>query len=231
MQAPPWLSPPPFGPWWAVSLRLSIRDIVLDYCPHFGYIFVHLAHRGRLSGKAGLKSEARAVAPSFYSDPHVQFLSQLLDEISECGRICHPLPGGSGPPLGRHDDRSPRSAVDSRQIEAGNARKLLLAYDLSENRYPLFRIIRSIGSQETRELELSQRRMRSPWRVPQQSAGRRARPARARCRPERRREWRNLRALVCMAAMVGMRLSARCSLFHCRERIYFCVVVERKTRV
>ena len=63
-----------------------------------------------------------------------------------CGRICHPLPGGSGPPLGRHDDRSPRSSVDSRQIEAGNARQ--------------------IGSQETRELELSQRRMRSPWRVP-----------------------------------------------------------------
>src|SRR6185312_8191208 len=35
---------------------------------------------------------------------------------SECGacgrRICAPLPGGSGPPLGRHYDRSPRSAVD-----------------------------------------------------------------------------------------------------------------------
>ena len=121
---------------------------------------------------------------------------------SRCGASAVPPRGlanrsRAGPPLGRHDDRSPRSAVDSRQIEAGNARKLLLAYDLSENRYPLFRIIRSIGSQETRELELSQRRMRSPWRVPQQSAGRRARPARARCRPERRREWRNLRALVC----------------------------------
>ena len=89
---------------------------------------------------------------------------------SECGaraRSRKPLPGGSGPPLGRHHDRSPRSSVDSRQIEAGNARQ--------------------IGSQETRELELSQRRMRSPWRVPQQSAGRRARPERARCRPERRR--------------------------------------------
>ena len=133
---------------------------------------------------------------------------------SECGarvRSRKPLPGGSGPPLGRHDDRSPRSSVDSRQATTDNTRRA--------------------ASQETRELELSQRRMRSPWRVPQQSAGRRARPARARCRPERRREWRNLRALVCMAAMVGMRLSARCSLFHCRERIYFCVVVVRKARV
>jgi hypothetical protein len=83
------------------------------------------------------------------------------------GRICHPLPGGSGPPLDRHDDRSPRSSVDSRQIEAGNARQ--------------------VRSQETRELELSQRRMRSPWRVPQQSAGRRARPelARGRARTDR----------------------------------------------
>jgi hypothetical protein len=76
---------------------------------------------------------------------------------SECGargRSRKPLPGGSGPLLGRHDDRSPRSAVDSRQIEAGNARQ--------------------VGSQETQELELSQRRMRSPWRVPRRSAERRA---------------------------------------------------------
>jgi hypothetical protein len=106
-------------------------------------------------------------------------------------RICTPLPGGSGPPLDRHDDRSPRSSVDSRQIEAGNARQ--------------------IRSQETRELELSQRRMRSPWREPQQSAGRRARPASrgvaqatlsvARCRARRHRESGN--ADRCCAAMVG----------------------------
>ncbi len=84
---------------------------------------------------------------------------------SECGaraRSRKPLPGGSGPPLGRHDDRSPRSSVDSRQIEAGNARQ--------------------IGSQETRELELSQRRMRSPWRVPRRSAERRAARDMSRCR-------------------------------------------------
>jgi len=76
---------------------------------------------------------------------------------SECGaraRSRKPLPGGSGPPLGRHDDRSPRSSVDSRQATAGNTRRA--------------------GSQETRELELSQRRMRSPWRVPRRSAERRA---------------------------------------------------------
>jgi hypothetical protein len=76
---------------------------------------------------------------------------------SECGaraRSRKPLPGGSGPPLGRHDDRPPRSSVDSRQANAGNTRRA--------------------GSQETRELELSQRRMRSPWRVPRRSAERRA---------------------------------------------------------
>jgi hypothetical protein len=76
---------------------------------------------------------------------------------SECGaraRFRKPLPGGSGPLLGRHDDRSPRSSVDSRQATTGNARQA--------------------GSQETRELELSQRRMRSPWRVPRRSAERRA---------------------------------------------------------
>ena len=127
-----------------------------------------------------------------------------------CGRICHPLPGGSGPPLDRHDDRSPRSSVNSRQIEAGNARE--------------------VRSQETRELELSQRRMRSPWRVPQQSAGRRARPELARCRPER--DARAKCALVCMAAMVRMRLSALRSLFCCRGRVYFRngVVVVGKAR-
>jgi hypothetical protein len=84
---------------------------------------------------------------------------------SECGargRSRKPLPGGSGSPLGRHDDRSPRSSVDSRQIEAGNTRQ--------------------IGSQETRVLELSQRRMRSPWRVPRRSAERRAARDMSRCR-------------------------------------------------
>jgi hypothetical protein len=72
------------------------------------------------------------------------------------------VPGGSGPPLGRHHNRSPRSSVDSRQIKAGNARQ--------------------IGSQETRELELSQWRMRSPWRVPRRSAERRAARDKSRCR-------------------------------------------------
>jgi hypothetical protein len=84
---------------------------------------------------------------------------------SECGaraRSRKPLPGGSGPPLGRHDDRSPRSSVDSRQATTGNTRRA--------------------GSQETRELELSQRRMRSPWRVPRRSAERRAARDTGRCR-------------------------------------------------
>jgi hypothetical protein len=88
---------------------------------------------------------------------------------SECGaraRSRKPLPGGSGPPLGRHDDRSPRSSVDSRQAKAGNARQA--------------------GSQETRELELSQRRMRSPWRVPRRSAERRAARDMSRCRARQR---------------------------------------------
>ena len=74
------------------------------------------------------------------------------------------MPGGSWPPLGRHDDRSPRSSVDSRQATTGNARRA--------------------GSQETRELELSQGWMRSAWRVPRWSAGRRARRETARCRAE-----------------------------------------------
>ena len=84
---------------------------------------------------------------------------------SECGaraRSRKPLPGGSGPPLGRHDDRSPRSSVNSRQATTGNTRRA--------------------GSQETRELELSQRRMRSPWRVPRRSAERRAARDTGRCR-------------------------------------------------
>jgi hypothetical protein len=84
---------------------------------------------------------------------------------SECGaraRSRKPLPGGSGPPLGRHDDRPPRSSVDSRQATTGNTRRA--------------------GSQETRELELSQRRMRSPWRVPRRSAERRAARDKSRCR-------------------------------------------------
>ena len=84
---------------------------------------------------------------------------------SECGaraRSRKPFPGGSGPPLGRHDDRSPRSSVDSRQATTGNTRRA--------------------GSQETRELELSQRRMRSPWRVPRRSAERRAARDTGRCR-------------------------------------------------
>ena len=84
---------------------------------------------------------------------------------SECGaraRSRKPLPGGSGPPLGRHHDRSPRSSVDSRQATTSNARRA--------------------GSQETRELELSQRRMRSPWRMPRRSAERRAARDKSRCR-------------------------------------------------
>jgi hypothetical protein len=52
---------------------------------------------------------------------------------------------------------SPRCAVDSRQVATGNAR--------------CSRVSGSAG------LELSQRRMRSPWRVPRWSAERRARPA------------------------------------------------------
>ena len=87
-------------------------------------------------------------------------MMQLKSDGRERSR--KPFPGGSGPPLGRHDDRSPRSSVDSRQSETGNARKL--------------------GSQETRELELSQRRMRSPWRVPRRSAERRAARDKSRCR-------------------------------------------------
>ena len=53
---------------------------------------------------------------------------------------------GDARPVGRHHDRSPRSSVDSRQAETGNTRQA--------------------GSQETRELELSQGWMRSAWRAP-----------------------------------------------------------------
>ena len=68
---------------------------------------------------------------------------------------------------------------------------------------------RKVRSQETRELELSQRRMRSPWREPQQSAGRRARPESrgvaqaassvARLRAPNANKRRALRPLVCTA--------------------------------
>ena len=126
-------------------------------------------------------------------------MPEKRSEGGACGRICHPLPGGSGPPLDRHHDRSPRSSVDSRQIEAGNARQ--------------------VRSQETRELKLSQWRMRSPWRVPQQSAGRRARPERARCRSRGAGSWQHELAL---RGIGWMRLSALRSLFDCRGRVYFC---------
>jgi hypothetical protein len=93
---------------------------------------------------------------------------------SECGargRSRKPFPGGSGSPPGRHNDRSPRSAVDCRQAEAGNARYA--------------------RSQEARLLELSQRRMRSPWRVPRRSAERRAARDKSRCRARARFRWRH----------------------------------------
>ena len=44
-------------------------------------------------------------------------MMQLKSDGRERSR--KPFPGGSGPPLGRHDDRSPRSSVDSRQIDNG----------------------------------------------------------------------------------------------------------------
>ena len=62
-----------------------------------------------------------------------------------------------------HHDRPPRSSVDWRQAKTGNARRA--------------------GSQETRELEMSQGWMCLAWRVPRWSAGRRrARRDKARCR-------------------------------------------------
>ncbi len=68
----------------------------------------------------------------------------------------------------------------------------------------------------TPKLELSQRRMRSPWREPRRCAGRRARPQAEALRKQRglRRasapnadEWRGLRTLVCAADTGWMRLS------------------------
>ena len=109
---------------------------------------------------------------------------------SECGargRSRKPFPGGSGSPPGRHNDRPPRSAVDSRQAEAGNARYA--------------------RSQEARLLELSQRRMRSPWRVPRRGAERRAAREESRCRAAD--ELRGLRTLVCDArTMAGAPIGA-----------------------
>jgi hypothetical protein len=73
----------------------------LDKSPHFRYMYYN-----RISLTEGRIPDA-------------------IQMRSECGaraRSRKPLPGGSGPLLDRHDDRSPRSAVDSRQIEAGNAR-------------------------------------------------------------------------------------------------------------
>ena len=40
--------------------------------------------------------------------------------------------------------------------------------------------------------------------------------------PPERGQVTQMRTLACAAAMVGMRLSARCSLSYCREGIYFC---------
>ena len=121
------------------SLR---RRLSLDIRPSISYMtIIEFAHRRAHSG---------------------------CDLDAGCPRAVRKFPGGSGPPLGRHDDRSPRTR--DRQIEAGNARQ--------------------IGSQETRELELSQRRMRSPWRVPRRSAERRAARDTGRCRLAAASEWR-----------------------------------------
>jgi hypothetical protein len=129
---------------------------------------------------------------------------------SECGaraRSRKPLPGGSGPPLGRHDDRSPRSSVDSRQATTSNTRRA--------------------GSKETRELELSQRRMRSPWRVPRRSAERRAARDTSRCRAAEK--WRKLRTLSAMRGSWLVRLSAL--RLPSGEAIFLVRVVVRKTRM
>jgi len=128
---------------------------------------------------------------------------------SECGaraRSRKPLPGGSGPLLDRHDDRSPRSAVDSGQIEAGNARQ--------------------VGSQETQELELSQRRMRSPWRVPRRSAERRAARDTGRRRAWSACEWRHSLA---WCGHGWMRLSAL--RLPSGRQAFFVRVVVRKARM
>ena len=72
--------------------------------------------------------------------------------------------------------------------------------------------------------------MRSPWRVPQQSAGGRARPALARCRPERRRARKRR---TCLHGGDGWHAPFGAPLlFYCRGRIYFRngVVVVDKAR-
>jgi hypothetical protein len=103
---------------------------------------------------------------------------------SECGsrgRFRKPSPGGSGPPLGRHYDRSPRSAVDSGQVATGNAQ--------------------CAGSQETRELELSRCWMRPARRAPRWSAERRAVSAETAAAPEARTDgnirWRGAAPRQC----------------------------------
>ena len=100
--------------------------------------------------------------PARSSEGAFRVRTEVWSERGACGRFRKPFPGGSRPPLGRHHDRPPRSSVDWRQAKTGNARRA--------------------GSQETRELELSQGWMRSAWRVPRWSAGRRARRDKARCR-------------------------------------------------
>ena len=103
---------------------------------------------------------------------------------SECGsrgRFRKPSPGGSGPPLGRHYDRSPRSAVNSGQVATGNAQ--------------------CAGSQETRELELSRCWMRPARRAPRWSAERRAVSAETAAAPEARTDgnirWRGAAPRQC----------------------------------
>ncbi len=103
---------------------------------------------------------------------------------SECGsrgRFRKPSPGGSGPPLDRHYDRSPRSAVDSGQVATGNAQ--------------------CAGSQETRELELSRCWMRPARRAPRWSAERRAVSAETAAAPEARTDgnirWRGAAPRQC----------------------------------
>ena len=62
----------------------------LDICPYFSYNpRISLIEGAFLGGKPEKRSEGGARA-----------------------RICSPLPGGSGAPLGRHKDRSARSSLD-----------------------------------------------------------------------------------------------------------------------
>src|SRR6185437_1047199 len=70
--------------------------------------------------------------------------------------------------------------------------------------------------------------MRSPWRVPRRSAGRRARPELARCRARSISERRRL--LVCGAEWSACAFRRFASLFCCRRRIYFSCVVVGKAR-